>query len=648
MVHPDLAHEQAYVDDAYAVLDRMREQLIRAADAGATDVAAEAIESWANERLRTYADAERGLVFGRIDSEGADRATYVGRRWVHDDDRGALVVNWQAPAARPFYTATPAEPHGVTLRRRFRTRGRELLGISDEALDGSLADAAASVDDLLLEELERARDARMRDIVATIQADQYRLIAREPEPPLVIQGGPGTGKTAVGLHRASFLLYSHRAELRRVLVIGPNPAFMEYVSNVLPTLGEESVDQRAVAELVPGVEVSRVDSLDVQRLKADVRLGEVVRRAAELASEGEPQELVVRMEGSFVGVEADEVGELLAEARAELGLSAAARERFRMNVLRRFYEDYGVRLGGLAYRNFDEVERALRKDGRLTRFLNRTWPAPKPEQVVRRLFTSRHALGAASEGLLEEDEQALLRRARAGWSEADLPLLDEARAVLAGTPAQYGHLIVDEVQDLTPMQLRMVARRAAAGFTVLGDIAQATGPVPYDRWDELLPYLPGGDLALVEELRHAYRVPREIMELALPLLARIAPDVEPPLAYRVGAARPRIVRGDPPLAAGYEEAARLAGEEGLLALIAPPSLRGTDAGSLFDETRIAVLTPREAKGMEFDHVIVIEPALIVEEAAEGQGLRELYVALTRPTTTLVIVHARPLPPELGL
>jgi DNA helicase IV len=198
------------------------------------------------------------------------------------------------------------------------------------------------------------------------------------------------------------------------------------------------------------------------------------------------------------------------------------------------------------------------------------------------------------------------------------------------------------------MQLRMVARRAAAGFTVLGDIAQATGPVPYDRWDELLPYLPGGDRALVEELRHAYRVPREIMELALPLLEQIAPDVEPPLAYRVGADPPRIVRGDPPLAAGYEEAARLAGEEGLLALIAPPSLRGTEAGSLFDETRIAVLTPREAKGMEFDHVIVVEPALIVEEAAEGQGLRELYVALTRPTTTLVIVHARPLPPELGL
>jgi DNA helicase IV len=649
MSHPDLASEQAYLDRAYGCLDRMREALLRAAEAGASDVASEAIEGWASGRLRTFADAERGLCFGRIDSEAAADPIYVGRRWVQDDDSAALVVNWQAPAARPFYTATPAEPHGVTLRRRFRTRGRRLVDISDEALDGSLADAAAAVDDFLLEELERVRDARMRDIVATIQADQYRLIAREPEPPLVVQGGPGTGKTAVGLHRASFLLFAHRAELRRVLLVGPNPAFMDYVAHVLPTLGEESVDQHAVTELVEDVEVTRADPLETQRLKADPRLAEVVRRAVELRSEGEPQELIVRMEGRFVGVEADEVAELLAEARAELGLSAAARERFRMNVLRRFYEDYGVRLGGQAFRAFDEVERALRKDGRLTRFLDRVWPAPKPEQVVRRVLASREGLVEAAAGLLEERELALLHRARSGWSDADLPLIDEARALLH-PPAQYGHVIVDEAQDLTPMQLRMIARRAAGTFTLLGDVAQATGPIPYRRWDELLPHLTGGDRAQIEELRHAYRVPREIMSFALPLLERIAPGVEPPVAYRAGAEPPRIVQADPPLPVAYEEAARLAGEEGLLALIAPASLRGAANGraeSLFDDSRIAILTPREAKGMEFDHVIVVEPALIVEEAVEGQGLRELYVALTRPTTTLVVVHSRPLPTELG-
>src|SRR5215210_4192309 len=411
MSHPDLPAEQAYLDRAHESLDRMRETLLRSAGAGATEVAAQAIEDWAGKRLHTFEDAERGLCFGRIDSEESLDPLYVGRRWIHDDDRRALVVNWQAPAARPFYTATPVAPHGVTLRRRFRTRGRELLDISDETLDGSLADAGA-IDDFLLEELERSRDARMRDIVATIQADQYHLIARDPAPPLVVQGGPGTGKTAVGLHRASYLLFAHRAELRRVLVVGPNRAFMEYVSHVLPTLGEESVDQRAVAELVDGVEVKREDTLDVQRLKADVRLGQVVRRAAELASIGEPQELVTRMEGVFVGVEADEAAELLAEARAELGLSAAARERFRMNVLRRFYEDYGVRLGGGAFRAFDEVEAALRRDGRLTRFLDASWPAPKPEQVVRRLLTARETLGASAAGVLDDAEQALLRRGR--------------------------------------------------------------------------------------------------------------------------------------------------------------------------------------------------------------------------------------------
>jgi DNA helicase IV len=626
VAHPDLSAEQAYLDTAYDCLDRMRETLLRTAHAGATEEAQQAIEDWATGRLRTYEDAERGLCFGRIDAEGTAEALYVGRRWVHDDARRALVVNWQAPAARPFYTATPAAPHGVTLRRRFRTRGRELLDISDEALDGSLADAAA-VDDFLLEELERARDLRMRDIVATIQADQYRLIAREPEPPLVIQGGPGTGKTAVGLHRASYLLYAHRTELRRILVVGPNPAFMEYVSHVLPALGEDSVDQRAVAELV-GVDVTRADPLEVQRAKADAGVAAELRDLAESATEGEPRELVVRLEGRFVGVEADEVGELLAASRTEHGISAPARERFRMDVLRRFYEDYGVRLGGQAYRNFEEVERALRRDGLLTKFLNGTWPMPKPEQVVRRL--------------------SVMQRSRRGWSDADLPLLDEARAMLLGPPQQYGHVIVDEAQDLTPMQLRMVARRAGGTFTMLGDIAQATGPISYGRWDELLPHLPDGERAEVEELRHAYRVPREIMSIALPLLERIAPDVEPPVAYRTGAEPPRVIEAEEPLGAAFDEAARLSGEEGLLAVIAPASLRGDGETALFDDTRIAVLTPREAKGMEFDHVIVVEPGRIVEEAVEGQGLRELYVALTRPTTTLVLVHARPLPSELGL
>jgi hypothetical protein len=655
MAHPDIPAEQAYLDHAYESLERMRQALLRTVGAAGVgsegaDIAVSKVEAWVDRRLAAYEAAEQILCFGRIDVDSVGDSLYVGRRWVHDDD-GVLVVNWQAPAARPFYTATPAEPHGVTLRRRFRLRGRTLTGISDEALDGSLEDAAGAVDDFLLEQLDRARDARMRDIVATIQADQYGLIARAPDPPLVIQGGPGTGKTAVGLHRASYLLFGHRQELRRVLVVGPNPIFMDYVSHVLPALGEEAVDQRAVVELVPGAEVTRVDSPEVERLKADARLAEVVRRAVELRSRGRRAELVVRMDGVFVGVREREVRELLETTRSEHGLSAGARERFRMAVLRRFYADYGDTLGGQAMRAFDEVERGLRKDGVLSRFLDTVWPAPRPEQVVRQLLSTRERLAEASDGILDEDEQTLFRRARSGWSAADLPILDEARALLVGDHDRYGHVIVDEAQDLTPMQLRMIARRAAGSFTLLGDVAQATGPVPYDTWADLLPHLPGGERAELEELRHAYRVPREIMALALPLLEHIAPEIEPPVAYRAGAEPPRIVRAEVPLDAAYDEAARLAGAEGLLAIIAPPSLRGDAVavpGSLFDDSRISVLTPREAKGMEFDHVIVVEPARIVDEGVGGQGLRELYVALTRPTTTLVIVHSRPLPRELGL
>ena len=646
MSHPDLPSEQAYVDNAYACLDLMRETLAHTADAGATEVAAEAIERWAARRLATFADADRGLCFGRIDVDSHSTPLYVGRRWVHDDEQRMLVVNWQAPSARPFYTATPAEPHGVTLRRRFRTQGRKLLDLSDEALDGSLADAGA-VGDFLLEELERSRDAHMRDIVATIQADQYRLIAREPAPPLVIQGGPGTGKTAVGLHRASFLLFSHRAELRRILVVGPNPTFMDYVSHVLPILGEESVDQRAVGELVEGVAAARAERPETELVKADARLAAVIRRAVELRTEPSPEELEARIDGGYVRVHAEDVASLVADARRELGLGAAGRERFRMNVLRRFYERYGRKLGGSAYRTFDELERALRREGRLTQWLDHVWPVARPETVVGQLLGNRAKLEEAADGILDEREQRLLVRRAAGWTPADLPLLDEARALAHAPPRPYGHVIVDEAQDLTPMQLRMVGRRIGGSFTLLGDVAQATGAVPYASWQELLPHLPGGGEARVEELEHAYRVPREIMDFSLPLLELIAPETRPPRAYRTGAAPPRVVRGEDPPALAFDEAARLAGEEGLLAMIAPASLRdGDGAVSLFDETRVPVLTPRESKGLEFDHVIVVEPRRIVGEAAGGQGLRELYVALTRPTQTLVVTHSTGLPEPL--
>jgi len=654
VTHPELASEQAYVDRAYDQLDRMRSTVARTQEAMATEWAALNMEAWVKRRMRTFEDAERGLVFGRLTLDGTPRPLYVGRRWVHDDEHESLVVNWQAPAARPFYTATPQTPHGVQQRRRFRAEGRRLTDISDESLDGSAVEGAA-VSDFLLEELERRRDVRMRDIVATIQSDQYRLITAEPEGALVVQGGPGTGKTAVGLHRASWLLYTHREKLRRVLVVGPNPTFMDYVSHVLPTLGEEAVEQRAVTELLDGIEVERDEEPDVARLKGDPRLREVVARAVEIAVVPAPEELYARIDGIYVRVRERDVAELLDEALAAGDPLGLARERFRMAVLRRFYERYNELLGPQAFRSFEELERALRRGGFLTRWLDRVLPLPQPKKLVARLLTSPAGLEAASEDVLDDDERKLLLRDRPRrmadlrWSDQDVPLLDEARALLDGAPRSYGHVIVDEAQDLSPMQLLAISRRAVDGsLTILGDVAQATGPVVYRRWEELQPFLPDEAEMEIEELRHAYRVPAETMDFALPLLDRIAPEVEPPLAYRKGGDPPRLVRVDEDelLAAALREAAALAEQDGLLAVIVPRSLVGNlPQGELFDEISVPVLTPRQAKGLEFDHVVVVEPAAVADDG--DRGLRELYVALTRPTKTLVVVHARPLPEPLG-
>jgi DNA helicase IV len=654
VTHPELQAEQAYVDRAYDQLDHMRSTVARTQEAMATEWAALNMEAWVKRRMRTFEDAERGLVFGRLTLDGTPRPLYVGRRWVHDDEHESLVVNWQAPAARPFYTATPQTPHGVQQRRRFRSEGRRLTDLSDESLDGSAVEGA-SVSDFLLEELERRRDVRMRDIVATIQSDQYRLITAEPTGALVVQGGPGTGKTAVGLHRASWLLYTHREQLRRVLVVGPNPTFMDYVSHVLPTLGEEAVEQRAVTELLDGIEVEREEEPDVARLKGDPRLREVVARAVEIAVVPGPEELVTLVDGVYVRVRERDVATLLEEALEVGDPLGLARDRFRMAVLRRFYERYGELFGPRALRTFEELEKALRRGGFLTRWLDRVLPLPQPEKLVSRLLTSPAALGAASEDVLDDDERKLLLRDRPRrmsdlrWSDQDVPLVDEARTLLAGAPRSYGHVIVDEAQDLSPMQLLAISRRAVDGsLTILGDVAQATGPVVYRRWQELQPYLPDEAEMEIEELRHAYRVPAEIMDFALPLLDRIAPEVEPPLAYRKGGDPPRLVHvgEEDLLEAALREAAALAELDGLLAVIVPRSSAGTlPQGELFDEISIPVLTPRQAKGLEFDHVVVVEPAAVADDG--DRGLRELYVALTRPTKTLVVVHARPLPDGLG-
>jgi DNA helicase IV len=638
--HPELALEQAYVDHAYECVADIRRQLERVAEAiDAPEYQAAHFEAWARKRLETFEDIERGLVFGRLDLDGLEPKLYVGRRWVHEGDT-PLVVNWQAPAARPFYTATVTEPQGVTLRRRFRNEGRTLLDLFDEPLDGSAGDVVHGVADILLEELDRSRDERMRDIVATIQADQYRLITREPEGVLVIQGGPGTGKTAVGLHRASWLLYTHRAELERngVLVVGPNPIFMDYISHVLPMLGEDRVEQRSIDELA-GFRATRTDPVEIARAKGDTRMAEVLAAAIPTLPVA-PDELAgVRIDGAYLYLEPEQITELIEEAQESSRSYADSRERFRTLFVRRLYEQYNRKLDDLAFRNFEELEKAIRSF--TSGVLDKAFPKVKPEQLVRRVL--------ADEGI-----------AARGWSDADLPLLDEARALLDGPPVPHGHVIVDEAQDLTPMQLRMLARRSTGPMTILGDIAQASGAFSYHRWEEVLEHLASDAPVDVQELRLAYRVPREVMELALPLLPLIAPDVAPPIAYRSGDEPPRFVETAKSelVATAASEAANEALREGRTALIAPASLlkkidpalgsvldTGASAFDDVDDT-VRTLTPRAAKGLEFDRVVLVEPAAVVDELGGVDGLRALYVALTRATKTLVIVHARPLPEPL--
>ncbi len=663
--HPDLPAEQAYIDHAYACLDRMRKRVERTKDVGEGEFAAAVLEAWEAKTLESYAEAERNICFGRIDVESAELPLYIGRRWVHGEEHDVVVVNWQAPAARPFYTATPLEPQRVARRRRFRLEGRDLVGIDDEALGGSYLDEPGPLGDYLLEELQRSRTERMREIVATIQADQYRLITRELEGVLVVQGGPGTGKTAVGLHRASWLLYTYRQQLGRrgVLVVGPNRTFIEYVSHVLPSLGETSVRQRAIGDLREGTAAPHRDAGQVERLKGDERMAEVLRRSVELRLRPAEQGLALFLDGTEVRVRPDRVAELREEARRESASYSAGRARLRTMLVRAFYENYGRKLGSDALRAFDEIERVLVKEGRVNRVLDAVWPPLTAERVLAALLTGAELLAEAAETSLGVDEQRLLLRPRGkarAWSESDVPLLDELDELIEGRAESFGHVIVDEAQDLTPMQLRMVARRATAGsLTLLGDIAQATGPVAYQRWQEVLAHLPSHDGVAVEELVAGYRVPAEIMETALPLLPVIAPHARPPESYRQGGGTPRFLRSDEPARTATAEAFVLDAGEGAVAIVAPQALLSelhdllARAAIDSDESTVEELAPavrllgaREAKGLEFDHVVVVEPGAIAAEAAGVQGLRHLYVALTRATKSLTVVHAQDLPAPL--
>ncbi|MGH9235037.1 MAG: HelD family protein [Acidimicrobiales bacterium] len=697
--HPDLAAEQAYIDHAYDSLEEARRTATRLRSMvevgkGGTEQARwerEMIEENIAARLDYLNLGDASLVFGRIDqarSEGGD-SYYIGRIAVADDTQEPLVVDWRAPVAEPFYRATGRAPMGLVRRRHFATRGRKLLGIEDELFGegAAMLDESASggngqvrAQSSLIAALEESRTGRLSDIVATIQGEQDEVI-RSPLPGvLVVQGGPGTGKTVVALHRAAYLLYTYRFPLegQGVLVVGPNRLFLGYIERVLPSLGEAGVELAVLADLVENVRVRGRDAPSTARIKGDSRMSRVVAKAVRDRQRPLRRPLRVPYGVQTLVVAPERTAEIVAEAR----------RRFRLhNPARRFVESQLFVALSEASRQPttpDEVRERARLSAEVREALERMWPVLTPAELLHDLFGSRALVDLAAGRHLTADERAALARPRADdvervvWTHDDVPLLDEARALLgprsrrrrsnngAGDPDEvrtYGHIVVDEAQDLSPMQLRMLERRSLNGsMTVVGDIAQATGVWAHRNWDEILEHLPQRRPGQRAELTIGYRIPGPTMDLAAKVLAVAAPDLRPPSSVRQAGDEPRIVAVDdaPDLAARVAAAAaeeRDAVDPGSVAVIvastqvdevaAALEVAGIEFGRAARnglESRVTLVPVSLVKGLELDAAVVVEPAAIVDE--EAQGMRALYVALTRATKRLAVVHARPLPEPL--
>jgi DNA helicase IV len=670
--HPELALEQAYLDRAYADLARMRERTKQAA--ALTESAAQAVDSAVAQahllaRLRTLDTEVDGLTFGRLDAETGD-TWYVGRRHVEDDAGDPVVVDWRAPVSTPFYRATAADPMELRRRRRFVMTARTVDDLFDEVFDDpDSVDAAhhGGIPDPLLAELERSRTGEMRDIVATIAAEQDVVIRAPIDTCLVVQGGPGTGKTAVGLHRAAFLLFEHRLQLDKegVLVVGPNPLFLRYIAQVLPSLGEAATRQTTVERLVGG-RVAREDEPAVARLKGDARMAGVLRAAARQHLKVPDDDLAVSTAWGRLRIPAVELAAAVDEIVARDVPFAVGRNAFRTRVRRLAW------LGHPDSRWEDAAPTAafdaeMRTNAELNAAVGKIWPSLSASVLVKRVLTNRRALAAAASGILDGDEQALVQR-RAGasriddepWTLAELVLIDEAEALLNGPGRAYGHAVVDEAQDLSAMELRAVARRCPSrSMTVLGDLAQATAPAAQTSWEEAVVHLGSPSTAAIEELELGYRVPRPILDVANRLLPEVAPGVRAARSVRVEGSAPVVVATGADELAG--ETARvvagLAQQWGSVGVIVPRSLTDAVAAAL-DHASVAfgtgargglgdvvtLLGPREAKGLEFDAVVVVEPSEVYQDQ---QGGRLLYIALTRAVQALAILHARPLPAALA-
>jgi len=699
--HPDFAAEQAHIERAYACLEDARASTLRIRDLTEAQMGGTFQERYERNyfdekvvaRLNHLDIGDAALVFGRIDrrnddhsgGDGATEAFHIGRLAVADRDANPVVVDWRAPVAEPFYRATGREPMGIVRRRHFMVEGPRLLAIEDESFGSGRLGLAGdeAVGDAptlrgygtLLAALGKGRSGQLGDIVATIQSEQDEIIRAPHRGVLVVQGGPGTGKTVVALHRAAYLLYTHRFPLedQGVLVIGPNRVFLRYIERVLPSLGESGIEQVVLADLVPGITFGAHDDEHARRVKADRRMVKVLERA--IADRQRPirEDVTIPFGAMRLRLSPQESARIVRQARRRGG---------RHNTLCRAVEGevIATMMGKVGDGTFDlaEARDGLRQIPEFRALMFRVWPSLSPAELLHDLFGSKALLRSAAEGVVNEVDALALHRPRAEslsaavFSDADVALLDEARDLLGPRPrrggvldeaddiATFGHIIVDEAQDLTPMQLRMVARRSLNGaMTVVGDLAQATGPFAADDWSQLVRTLSPKKDAKIVDLTVGYRIPRQIMELAAGVVAAALPTAVVPTAVREGDAAPRIVRSADPGGVAIvvvDEVRRLGAEvaTGRVGIVCPDewlervadALRaaGVEFGRATSrglEERVTLVPVGVAKGLELDAIVVVEPAAIVR--TRDIGLRGLYVALTRATQRLSVVHGEDLP-----
>jgi DNA helicase IV len=659
---PTLAAERAYLAAARADLLAMRDATL-ALDAHGGDAVSEAyLAASLHRRVQALTDdPETPLFFGRLDLD-AERY-YVGRRHVHDDAGDPVVIDWRADVSTAFYRATRTEPMGVKLRRRFGFERGIITAYEDEHLqDRTEAERRSAI---LAGEIERPRVGPMRDIVATIQPEQDVIVRADVTETLCVQGAPGTGKTAVGLHRAAYLLYTHRDRLRRggVLVVGPNSAFLSYISAVLPALGEVDVRQVTLEEMVGHrVEVRAVDPAPLAVLKGDPRMATVLSRAVHAGLVPPTEPLVLPRGSHRWRVPTHELREVVAELTARDVRYGAARAM----LAQRLAHQLLTKMEAAGESPDDRTQDAVARSVPVRKAVDRLWPAVDPVRVVMALLSDPAVLAHAADGVLDPDEQALLlwpKPARgpksAPWTLADAVLVDEAADLVEREPS-LGHVVLDEAQDLSPMQLRAVGRRCSTGSaTVLGDIAQGTTPWATDDWAESLRHL-GKPAAHVEVLRRGYRVPAAVIEFAARLLPFIAAGIEAPEPVRENLGRLDLLPTGDVVTAVSDEVRRVLDEPGSVGVVVADAdvedvsralglahlvLGRDDDGR---DQRVTLVPASLAKGLEYDHVVVVEPAAIVAgEPSEFQGLRRLYVVLTRAVSGLSVVHAQPLPDELA-